>query len=153
MADDFAKFLASDRTRDREFARNGPELEISAARRRALEGAEILVVTSAQNGWVWPAEIRPYLVGSRLERPNLIVFGDLRLQATAQNPLVGLEPMSRGLNAVVGHAQFAMETVPAPGRRLPAILHTSGSVSGKRYSESKAGARGHFRHSIGALVV
>lgn len=197
MPDDFGRFLASaaERERDRQFIRNGPDLEISIARRHALEGADVLVVTCAQNDaplartfhaalsryldargaelavlpiryrnptspfeaektrWVWPAEIQPSLVGSRLERSNLIVFGDLRLQATAQDPLVGLEPMSRGLNAVVGHAQFAMETVPAPGRRLPAILHTTGSISRPRYSQTKAGARGHFHHTVGALVI
>lgn len=192
MRDDFDALMASGSAVD------GPDWEIPAARRRALEQADVLVVTCAQNAapvhrtffaalnrycdrrgaelavlpiryrnptspleakkaraddWRWPDELHQHLVGSRLTRPGLVVFGDLRIQATAQNPLVGLESISRGENAILGHAQVAMETVPAPQRRSPAILHTTGSVSRPRYSQTKAGARGHFHHTLGALVV
>lgn len=106
-----------------------------------------------EDAW-WPQEVSPYLVGNRLQLcPGLCLLGDIRVQATATNPLVGLEALSQGDSAIIGHAQIQMRTIATPQHALPKILHTTGSVSVKNYSNTKAGIKGAFHHSLGALVV
>lgn len=104
--------------------------------------------------WTWTPEVQPHLVGSRLQlHKYLYVMADVRIQATAFNPLSGLGPLTRAASAIFGHAQVAMEVEPTPQHDLPKILHTTGAVTRKRYSETKAGAKAEFHHVIGAVVV
>lgn len=102
----------------------------------------------------WPGEVIPYLVENEVTvHPYLKIMGHVRVQATAIHPLTGLEPLSHGASAIFGHAQIAMQTVPTPQHEMPKVLHTTGSTSVKNYSRTKAGVRGEFHHSLGALVV
>ncbi len=102
----------------------------------------------------WPDEVLPYLVENVLKiHSELWIMGHMRIQATAVNPLTGLESMSQGASAIYGHGQLQMRTVPTPQNVLPKILHTTGSCSVKNYSRSKAGVKGEFHHTLGGVVV
>lgn len=102
----------------------------------------------------WPTEVEPYLIENEVKlHPSLWLLGDVRVAATADLPLSGLESLSAGASAIVGHAQIAMRTVATPQQSLPKIMHTTGSCSAKNYSQTKAGKKGHFHHSLGALIV
>jgi hypothetical protein len=102
----------------------------------------------------WPDEVLPFLVENRLEiHPFLWIMGNIRIQATAFNPLAGLESMSQHASAIYGHGQVQMKTVPTPQNLLPKILYTTGSVSEKNYSRTKAGQKGEFHHSHAAVIV
>ncbi len=107
----------------------------------------------SEDAW-WPPEVMPYLIENDMELGRGIrIMGDVRINATAVNPLTGFESITRGDSAIFGHAQIAMKTVATPQNRLPKILHTTGSVSRKNYSQSKAGKKGDFHHSSGAVIV
>jgi len=84
---------------------------------------------------------------------HLWLMAQVKMTATASNPLTGLEALSRGASAIFGHPQVAMKTVPTPQHHLPKMLHTTGSCTLPKYSETKAGIRGEFHHTLGALVV
>jgi hypothetical protein len=102
----------------------------------------------------WPREVEPYLVQNEVQlAPGVRVFGDLKIGATAVNPLSGLEAMSQGDSAIIGHAQIQMKTVATPQNKLPKILQTTGTTSQKNYSDTKAGKKGDFHHSLGAAIV
>lgn len=102
----------------------------------------------------WPPEVVDHLVENEVKiHPKLWVMGRMRIQATAVNPLAGLESLSLGASAIYGHPQVQMRTVATPQADLPKILHTTGSVSEKNYSSTKAGEKGRFHHTHGALVV
>jgi hypothetical protein len=102
----------------------------------------------------WPEELHPYMVENRVRlHSRVVVMGDVRVDATADNPLAGFEAISGEKSALFGHAQLRMECIPTPQQSLPKILHTTGSVSQKNYSQTKAGARAEFHHTNGALVV
>lgn len=106
-----------------------------------------------ENAW-WPSEVTPYLTDDLLEiHEHLWIMGHVRISATAVHPLSGLDSLSRGASAIFGHGQLAMNLVPTPQKRLPKVLYTTGSVSVKQYSDTKAGIRGDFFHGKGALVV
>lgn len=102
----------------------------------------------------WPEEVQPYLVANEVRvHPHLWVMGNIRVQATGESPITGLETLTRGASGVFGHAQIQMRTIPTPQHALPKIMHTTGSVSEKNYSRSKAGAKASFHHSLGAVVI
>lgn len=102
----------------------------------------------------WPKEVEPYLVDGELRLHELCrVLGQVRVQATAKHPLTGLESLSGPASAIVGHGQIAMRTIATPQQALPKQLLTTGSVSVKNYSRTKAGVQGDFHHSTGVVVV
>ena len=52
-------------------------------------------------GWWWPKEVVPHLVADRLEiAPGCWLMGDMRVGATAVNPLTGLHGLTRGASGI-----------------------------------------------------
>ena len=108
----------------------------------------------AQNSYTWPDEIRPYLCDQEFKiNDNLKVMGQIKITATAVNPLMGLDTISGHSSAIIGHGQLAMTHIATPKKRLPKKMHTTGSVSQKNYSQTKEGAKGEHHHSLSAVVV
>ena len=107
----------------------------------------------SENAW-YPPEVVPYLIENDIMiLPGIRVIGDAKINATAVNPLTGFEALTQADSAIFGHAQIQMRTVATPQNKLPKILHTTGSCSMKNYSKSKAGKKGSFHHSLGAVIV
>ena len=102
----------------------------------------------------YPPEVMPYLVENELTLvPGLRLMGDAKINATAINPLTGFESMTGPDSAIFGHAQIQLKMVATPQNKLPKQLLTTGSCSTKNYSKSKAGKKGDFHHSLGAVIV
>jgi hypothetical protein len=102
----------------------------------------------------WPKDALPYMIESEVPlHKNLKLMAHARVQATAVNPLTGFAPLTQGSSAIFGHAQVAMQTVPTPQNSLPGILHTTGSLSRRNYSKTKAGIKAEFHHSLGVCIV
>lgn len=108
----------------------------------------------ADADYSWPAEVLPYLLDRDLALSDtLAIMGDAKINATAENPLAGFDALSGVRSAIYGHAQVQMRMVATPHAALPKMLHTTGSVSKKNYSRSKAGKKAAFHHTLGALVL
>lgn len=130
-----------------------------------VENAKLIVIPvryknpdSFHNGiaeqYSWPSEIYPYLCDSNIKiNDNLTLMGDIKVVATAVNPLQGLDTISGKSSCIIGHAQLAMRMVATPKLKMPKMLHTTGSISLKNYSKTKQGAVGHHHHSFSALVI
>lgn len=84
---------------------------------------------------------------------NVKVYAGLRIQATAENPLSGLDPLSKGWTVIVGHAQVQLKTLPNLDKRISDILTTTGALTVKNYSKSKLGEKARFNHSLSAIVL
>jgi hypothetical protein len=105
-------------------------------------------------GWWWPEEVVPYLCAATIKLHERLWFiGDMRIGATAVNPLSGLDYVGKGASTIFPHSQVSMRTVPTPQYDLPKCMLTTGTCSVPKYSESKAGAKAYFNHSIGAVAV
>lgn len=105
-------------------------------------------------GYSWPQETLPYLCDSNIKiNEALTIMGDIKVVATAVNPLSGLETISGKSSGIFGHAQMAMRMIANPRNHIPKMIHTTGSISQKNYSRTKQGAVGNHNHSFGALVV
>lgn len=99
--------------------------------------------------------VEEYLVDKTLEYSdyNLKIFGGLKLSASLENPLSGLDPLSKGSTLIVGHPQVQLRTLPRVHEKYPPILATTGSVSLKPYQNTKPGVKATFNHSYSAVVI
>ena len=100
--------------------------------------------------------IIPYLVDNKIVFPEnkLCICADLKLLSTAVNPLSGLDAFSKGNSLVVGHAQVQLRTLPrGTDRKYPPIITTTGAVTKKNYSNTKAGIQAEFNHSMSAVLI
>ena len=102
----------------------------------------------------WHADLVPYLCNERKRlNKNLTLLGDVKTQPTAEQPLSGFETMTHSESAILGHPRLQSRTVPTPRSRMPKILTTTGSVTRKNYTDTKAGKKGDFHHTFGATFV
>ncbi len=103
--------------------------------------------------WFDPA-IVPYLFSQREEIiKGLTVVGDIKILPTAARPLSGLDSLTGGNCGIFGHTKVAMESIATKGHDLPKLLYTTGAITRPDYSDSTAGKKGEFHHSLGAVVV
>lgn len=129
-------------------------------------GAELIVVPyryknptrvwepdNEKNEW-WDPALEPYLYNTRKKLcPNLVLAGDVMIAATASSPLTGFESLTGAESCIIGHPKMQFRSIPVPSGRYPKILTTTGAVTKRNYSKTKAGSLGKFHHFLGALVV
>lgn len=102
----------------------------------------------------WASDLVPYLYDKRVNLcPHLMLLADIKTQPTSTRPLEGFESISGGLSAIIGHPRLELRTIPTPQHDLPKLLATTGAVTEINYIPSKAGKRGEFHHTFGAVVV
>lgn len=102
----------------------------------------------------WAPELEPHLFNVRRKLcPNLVLVGDVKIQPTASSPLTGFESLTGAESCLIGHPKMQFRSVPAPSGRYPKILSTTGSVTRRNYTDTKAGKLGAFHHCLGAVVV
>lgn len=81
------------------------------------------------------------------------LLGNLQLSPTAENPLTGLNPLTRGLTTVVPHTQLALESIATAPEERAIFLYSTGVITQPVYSDTKSGHKAKFHHSISAIVV
>lgn len=102
----------------------------------------------------WAPEIEPYLLDKRWNVcRSLTLLGDIKTQPTAITPLSGMETISGDRSAVVGHPKIQLACVATPHERIAKQLMTTGAVTKKNYTETAAGKKGEFHHSLGAALI
>ena len=102
----------------------------------------------------WHKDLTEYLVDQRLRIcKGLQLLSDIKVQPTAVSPLSGLDTITGGESAIVGHTKMAMDAKATRAGDLPKLLWTTGACTVQNYSDSKAGKKGEFHHVIGGLVV
>lgn len=102
----------------------------------------------------WAPQLKDYIVESDIRLcDSLIVVGSVKMQPTAVEPLMGMDSYTHLCSAIFGHPKVQLKTVATPNKKLPKILTTTGSITEKNYTDSKAGWKGDFHHSYAATVV
>lgn len=102
----------------------------------------------------WDEALLPYLAKNNKKiHSELVLVGGVKIQPTAVQPLSGFEGYTGSASAIFGHPKVQLKTVPTPSKELPKILVTTGAVTKPNYTDSKAGFKGEFHHSLAALVV
>ena len=132
----------------------------------AYNSAELVVIpiryknptsrwTHSQEGAeVWADELQPYLYNQRKKlNENLSLLADIKTVPTATKPLSGFESITGHSSGIFGHTKLQMQCIATPQDRYPKILSTTGACTVENYTDSKAGKKGEFHHSLAALVV
>lgn len=102
----------------------------------------------------WDAAVTPHLfAGREAVHPALMVVGDIKTQPTAVKPLSGFETITGPMSGVIGHPRLQLVSIPTPHHKLPKLMMTTGACTVQNYTDSKAGKKGDFHHTFGALIV
>lgn len=102
----------------------------------------------------WAPQIKEFLLDEDIRlTESLMVIGKVKIQPTASEPLMGIDSYTHLCSAIFAHPKIQLKTVATPNKKLPKILTTTGSITEKNYTDSKAGWKGNFHHSMAAVVV
>jgi len=103
----------------------------------------------------WPDRAKPYILKNNIKyKDKFKIIGDCNIQATATNPLTGIDGICEGMTTIVGHPVVQMRSIAVNEWRDSIILHSTGSISLKNnYTATKAGHRAQFHHCFGAVVI
>lgn len=102
----------------------------------------------------WHPTLEPYLHGySRKLGKSLEYMGHIKIVPTAVNPLVGFESYTGISSGIIGHPKIELRSIATPSQTLPKLLMTTGSITRRNFTDSKAGHKGAFHHSLAAVVV
>lgn len=94
-----------------------------------------------------------YFISTNFEyKDQYKIMGAMKLNASLENPLAGLDSLSKGYNVIFAHPQVALKTVPVDSG-YPGIISTTGCASEKTYSDSKQGYKATFNHSHSAIIL
>ena len=127
--------------------------------------AQLLVIpfryTNPSSIWSAPSKeeyivpaLEKYLMPEHVELlPTLHILGDTRIVPTAIQPVHGIDALTGNASGIVGHPKVQLTTIPTPAKDLPKIMASTGAVTIKNYTQSKAGKRGEFHHSFSAIVL
>lgn len=102
----------------------------------------------------WCPSITPNLLRERTRIANgLVALADIKIQPTAVNPLQGWLTVSGSDSAILGHTKVALQSVPTKVGDPAKLVMTTGACTVPQYSDTNAGAKGHYHHCLGAVVV
>lgn len=102
----------------------------------------------------WCPSITPDLLTKRTKIANgLVALADIKIQPTAVNPLQGWLTVSGSDSAILGHTKVALQSVPTKVGDPAKLVMTTGACTVPSYSDTNAGAKGHYHHCLGAVVV
>ena len=101
----------------------------------------------------WETELDDYLFYGKVDLGNTLISCDSHISPTAKNPTEGYEILAENGHVVLGHSKNHFRTLPRfRGDTLKTIC-TTGYITTKNYSRSKAGETGALLHSYGFVVV
>lgn len=129
----------------------------------ALRGARLIVIPmryknptrqdETPDDW-WDARLMPYITHERTKiASSLVVLADIKIQPTAINPLQGWLTVSGTASAILGHTKIALKSVATKVGDPAKLVLTTGACTVEQYSDTNAGAKGQFHHTLGAVVV
>lgn len=102
----------------------------------------------------WHERVIPYLDAARHKiHPNLCILSDVKVQPTASTPLSGLNGLTGLESCIIGHPRVHLKSLPILDGYPHKLLVTTGSVSVDNYTDTKAGKKGEFHHTLGFAVV
>ena len=102
----------------------------------------------------WSKDVMPYLdAGRHSVHDNMTIMSDYKINPTATNPMSGLRGDTGDNSCIFGHPRVQMEMVPVLDGHPPKIMMTTGACTVPNYTDSKAGRKGEFHHTLGFAIV
>lgn len=102
----------------------------------------------------WSDRILKYLDANRHDvHKYLSIMSDVKIQPTAVDPMTGLQGMSGINSCIFGSPKVQLEMIPVLDGNRPKMMLTTGACTLNNYTDSKAGKKGEFHHTLGFVVV
>lgn len=102
----------------------------------------------------WDNNIVKYLDANRHDIHEYVsILSDIKIQPTAVNPMTGLQALSGVNSCIFGSPKVQLEMIPVLEGCKPKMMLTTGSITKKNYTDSKAGKTGDFHHTFGFVIV
>jgi len=102
----------------------------------------------------WADEITKYSDANRHDIHKYVsIMADVKIQPTAVNPMVGMNALSGVNSCVFGSPKVQLEMIPVLHGNIPKMMVTTGALTQKNYTDSKAGMVGDFHHTFGFCIV
>lgn len=102
----------------------------------------------------WDKSVVPYLDANRHDIHKFVsILSDIKIQPTAVNPMTGMQGVSGINSCIFGSPKVQMEMIPVLEGCAPKMMLTTGAVTKKNYTDSKAGKKGEFHHTFGFVIV
>lgn len=102
----------------------------------------------------WDERLTSYITHERTKiAKGLVVLADIKIQPTAINPLQGWLTVSGTDSAILGHTKIALKSVATKPSDPAKLVMTTGACTVEQYSDTNAGAKGAFHHTLGAVIV
>jgi len=101
----------------------------------------------------WVDEIIDYLHYGKRYLGDTLMATNTRIRPTAKEPLSGYELMARDYNLVLPHSKIHFKTMPRFKNQALRTMSTTGFITHKNYSDSKAGDIASENHSYGFVVI
>lgn len=107
-----------------------------------------------KEGEFWNKAVVPYLDAARHNlHKNLQVLSDIKIPPTGSTPLSGLNSVTGLESCIVGHPRQQVKSLPILDGYPHKLLLSTGSCTVANYTDSKAGKKSEFHHSIGFVIV
>lgn len=101
----------------------------------------------------WHSRVMPYLfAGNQKLHKHLVVVGDVKISPTAVMPMTAMEGFSGEESCIFGHPKVQMNMVPVLDGCPPKKMMTTGACTLPNYTDSKAGKKGEFHHTLGFVI-
>lgn len=102
----------------------------------------------------WATEVVKYLDANRHDIHKYVsILSDIKIQPTAVNPMTGMQALSGVNSCVFGSPKVQLEMIPVLEGNKPKKMLTTGAITKKNYTDSKAGKTGEFHHTFGFVIV
>lgn len=107
-----------------------------------------------ENDEWWDELVVSYLDANRHNIHKYVsILSDVKIQPTAVNPMTGMQGLSGINSCIFGSPKVQMEMIPVLEGNKPKMMLTTGAVTLKNYTDSKAGKKGEFHHTFGFAIV
>ena len=101
----------------------------------------------------WVDEVLPYLHYGKIQFGDVKISTDSRIRPTAKEPMTGYEVLAKDNSLVLPHSKIHFKTMPRFKNDPLRSMSTTGYISNKNYSDSKAGETAWEHHSYGFVIV
>ena len=101
----------------------------------------------------WMDDIIPYLQYGKRYIGDTMLATSTRIRPTAKEPMTGYELLANNHNLVLPHPKIHFKTMPRFKNQALRTMSTTGFITHKNYSDSKAGDIASENHSYGFVVI
>lgn len=102
----------------------------------------------------WDPDVIKYSDANRHDIHKYVsIMSDIKIQPTATNPMSGMQGISGVNSCIFGSPKVQLEMIPVLDESNPKMMLTTGAVTLKNYTDSKAGKKGEFHHTFGFVIV